>query len=119
MKRHIELPCDFHIHTEFSGDSHAPVSAMSEQAIQKGLSAICITDHLDFDYPYDNPKDYELDGDTYFDTVTRLSEQYADQIQIMIGVETGLEPDKAELLNLFISRHPYDFIIGSSHLIHR
>ena len=119
MKRHIELPCDFHMHTEFSGDSHAPVSAMIEQAIQKGLSAICITDHLDFDYPYDNPKDYELDGDTYFDTVTRLSEQYADQIQIMIGVETGLEPDKAELLNLFISRHPYDFIIGSSHLIHR
>lgn len=119
MNRQTKLPCDFHMHTEFSGDSQTPVSAMIEQAICKGLSAICITDHLDFDYPYDNPKDFELDGDTYFDTLTRLSQQYTDRIQIMIGVETGLEPDKAELLDLFINRHPYDFIIGSSHLVHR
>lgn len=119
MKKHTELPCDFHMHTEFSGDSLTPVSEMIEQAIRKDLSAICITDHLDFDYPYDNPKDFELDGDMYFDTVFRLARQYSDRIQIMIGVETGLEPDKAELLDQFISRHPYDFIIGSSHLVHR
>lgn len=119
MNKLAEIPCDFHMHTEFSGDSQTPVSAMIEQAIAKGLSAICITDHLDFDYPYDNPKEYELDDDNYFNTIARLSEKYADQIYIMIGVETGLEPDKADILNLFIQRHPYDFIIGSSHLVHR
>ncbi len=119
MTTTTETLCDFHMHTEFSGDSQTPVSAMIEQAICKGLPAICITDHLDYDYPYDNPKEFELDGDVYFETLTRLALEYADNIQIMIGVETGLEPDKADILNRFIQNHPYDFIIGSSHLVHR
>lgn len=119
MTSKTTIPCDFHMHTEFSADSQAPVTVMIEQAIKKGLSAICITDHLDFDYLADNQQSFELDGDSYYKTLSRLSMEYADVIRILIGVETGLEPDKADMLDDFIQKHPYDFIIGSSHLIHR
>ncbi len=42
---------DYHMHTEFSTDSEAPVGSMIEAAIQKGLTEICLTDHYDQDYP--------------------------------------------------------------------
>lgn len=113
------LPCDFHMHTEFSGDSVTPVKDMIEKAIQLGLSVICITDHLDFDYPQGDFKSFELDGDRYYPFLKDLSMRYANKIQVYIGVETGLEPDKSDLLNDFIEKYPYDFIIGSSHLVHR
>lgn len=119
MTINTTIPCDFHMHTEFSGDSQTPVTAMIEQAIQKGLSSICITDHLDFDYLTDEQQSFELDGDSYYKTLSQLSMKYAKDIRILIGVETGLEPDKVNMLDDFVQRYPYDFIIGSSHLVHR
>ena len=42
---------DTHLHTHFSGDSDATPEDMIQSAMKKGLSGICITDHLDLDYP--------------------------------------------------------------------
>ena len=42
---------DTHMHTQFSGDSTAPVEAMIESAIANRLDGICFTDHMDYDYP--------------------------------------------------------------------
>ena len=41
--------CDFHMHTEFSGDSEAPVRDQVERAIALGMPEICVTDHHDYD----------------------------------------------------------------------
>ena len=41
--------CDFHLHTEFSGDSETPVRDQTERAIALGMKEICITDHHDYD----------------------------------------------------------------------
>ena len=42
---------DSHLHTNFSGDSDASPEIMIEQAVTLELPGICITDHLDYDYP--------------------------------------------------------------------
>ena len=42
---------DTHMHTAFSGDSNASPKAMADQAQKLGLDGICVTDHLDYDYP--------------------------------------------------------------------
>lgn len=111
--------CDYHLHTDFSGDCDVPATRIIEQAIALHMPAICITDHLDFDYPNEAPDYFLLPKDTYYSTLKELSKSYASKIEIQIGIETGLEPDKQNLLQDFISSQPYDFIIGSSHLVHR
>lgn len=110
------LPADYHIHTLFSGDSNASLDEIAQTALSKGLHSICITDHLDFDYT-DGEIIFELDAHKYYHSIQKFREKYANRLDIRIGVETGLEPDKAERLNHFISQHNYDFIIGSSHLV--
>ena len=56
--------CDFHLHTEFSGDSDTPASVQIEQAITLGMSSICITDHHDLDVV--SPYDFTLNLPVYF-----------------------------------------------------
>ena len=41
---------DTHMHCHFSGDSKADSESMVLSAISKGLSGICFTDHLHYDY---------------------------------------------------------------------
>lgn len=112
----ILLPADYHIHTLLSGDSNASLDDIVNKAVSCGLHSICITDHLDFDYEEDGIK-YELDKDEYFNTILHLREKYCKLIDIRIGIETGLEPDKHKRLDDFINRHEYDFVIGSSHMV--
>ena len=107
---------DFHIHTHFSGDSDADINEIVKTAVSQGLQTICITDHQDFDF-YAEGILYELDSALYFHTLCEAAQRYASLLTIRIGVETGLEPDKAEKLHQFVTGIPFDFVIGSSHLI--
>ena len=45
------ITSDSHMHTRFSTDSDADIRDMIESALKKGLQSICITDHIDKDYP--------------------------------------------------------------------
>lgn len=45
------IRCDAHMHTRFSEDSDASVHSMLDAAIERGMEAVCITDHLDKDFP--------------------------------------------------------------------
>lgn len=112
----IMILSDYHIHTKFSGDCETEPELIAKTAIEKGLHTICITDHQDFGY-MDGDTLYELDEKAYYKTIQDLSDRYKDKIDIRIGVETGLEPDKSDLLHNFVSSCDFDFVIGSSHLI--
>lgn len=48
---------DTHMHTAFSTDSEASPESMIEASIELGLGGICITDHMDYDYPKEHPED--------------------------------------------------------------
>lgn len=106
---------DYHMHTCFSGDSEANPREHIEEAIKKGLDEICFTDHRDFDYPIDT---FELDTSAYFKTLRALQEEYKEKIIIKIGVEIGLDRDHVQEINDFINANPFDFVIGSIHVIH-
>lgn len=45
---------DFHMHTAFSTDSEEAVESMLNRAVERGLYSVCITDHMDADYPPDD-----------------------------------------------------------------
>ena len=106
---------DYHMHTHFSGDSEASPREHIEQAIRMGLDEICFTDHRDFDYPIDT---FDLDTDAYFMELSALKNEYVDRITIKIGVEVGLDMDHIDEINTFVAQCPFDYVIGSIHVIH-
>lgn len=108
---------DMHMHTHFSGDSDAAPEAMITAAKNKGLSGLCFTDHLDIDYP-DDPALFLLDIDRYITNMTTLSAKYADSFPVRIGIELGLQPHLAAQHRNIVSSTPFDFVIGSSHVVH-
>ncbi len=112
---------DTHMHTAFSTDSETSPESMIKASIELGLGGICITDHMDYDYPKEHPEDepeFILDTPVYFPTIQKLGRQYKDKIKVLTGIELGLQPHLAAKHQKLISRYDFDFVIGSSHVIH-
>lgn len=107
---------DQHMHCNFSGDSDALPEDMIKAGIAHGLSGICFTDHLDYDYP-EEPNIFLLDFDNYFKVLSDLKEKYTDKISVNIGVELGLQTQAAGQNLAVAEKYPFDFIIGSSHVV--
>lgn len=111
------MKADFHMHTNFSTDSDALPEQMIEAAIKQGLHTICITDHQDVDFPeHISPTGFRLDFDAYFDALTKLQEKYQEQIEVLIGVEFGLQSHLGSVYKKIAETYPFDFIIGSVHI---
>lgn len=108
---------DHHIHTDFSADSDTPAQAQIERAIALGMERICITDHQDFDYPERYHEDFTFPTDHYMETLRQLKQEYEGRIQIFTGVELGLRTHLAEQLERYGADWPFDYIIGSVHLV--
>ncbi|MBQ2284003.1 MAG: histidinol-phosphatase HisJ family protein [Agathobacter sp.] len=108
---------DTHLHTHFSGDSDAAPEDMIKSAIQKGLQGICITDHLDYDYP-EEPELFLLDLTASRQEISRLQEKYKESFPVLWGIELGLQPQISEKNAAIAQKYPFDLIIGSSHVVH-
>ena len=64
----MAIRTDYHLHTHHSGDCEAPMEEVICSAIDKGLSEICFTEHLDLNYPETeetHADTFKLDGDAY------------------------------------------------------
>lgn len=105
---------DYHMHTHFSADSTANPREHVLKAIDMGLDEICFTDHRDFDYP-DYP--FELDVPAYFEELKQLKEEFKEDISIKIGLEMGLDLQYKEEIKQFVEAYPFDYVIGSIHVI--
>lgn len=158
-KEACAMLCDFHLHSRFSADSKADPRDILKKAADLSMPALCITDHLDFDYPYE--EDFELDLDRYYPFWHKMTEMASGEVlssrnetecsesssffrkadgqdsvfsaqkeipvldslssypEVLIGMETGLEPGYEDRLSEAVHRYPWDFIIGSTHLVHR
>ncbi len=106
---------DCHMHTAFSTDSVTPPEAMIEGALEKGLRTVCITDHMDQDYPV--KEEFLFDVDAYFQTLRELQKKYAKKMEIRIGIELGLQPHLGKFCREITEKYPFDFVIGSVHVV--
>ena len=108
---------DNHLHSNFSGDSDALPIDMINSAKKKGLRGMTFTDHLDIDYPAEFGF-FDLDLDNYYPTLSKLAkDESSSDFTILVGLELGLQPDIADKCQKATVSHPFDFIIGSTHLI--
>ncbi len=105
---------DFHVHTHHSFDGFHPANEMVEKAIALGLTHICLTDHIDYDYDGEG-NEFTFSYAAFFDEFTRLRQRYQHHIHILAGVEFGLQPHLIDKYELDAQRYPFDYIIGSLH----
>lgn len=107
---------DFHLHSEHSIDSTASMESMVLSAIDKNLKSVCFTDHVDFDST--NLKiDIGFRESDYFRNIKQVKYKYAHDIEILSGVEIGMQPHLFEKYNHFINHNPFDFVLMSIHCI--
>lgn len=115
----MAIKTDFHLHTGFSTDSDTPMETMILKGIELGLEKMCFTEHMDIGFPVteDSPEGaFLVNTDSYLYDFIRYKEKYKDRIQILFGIELGLQSDYREEIADYASSYPFDFIIGSSHL---
>ncbi|WP_069649173.1 histidinol-phosphatase HisJ family protein [Caloranaerobacter ferrireducens] len=105
---------DFHVHSSFSGDCKYTMENMLKGALKKGVKQICFTDHLDFEYGNDLI-DFVFDTNDYFKEINRLKYNYKGIIDVLSGVEIGMQPHLADKKKEFIKTHDFDFVIMSIH----
>lgn len=110
---------DCHMHSSFSADSSAPMEEMVRRAVDCGLEGICFTEHWDPDYP-ETPDhiEFSLDTPAYMERLFELRDAYASRIRLRFGVELGLQEHLGEKYRRFLEEYPFDFVIGSSHVVH-
>jgi len=109
---------DFHTHSHFSGDCDTPLEDMISRAVSLGMSHLCLTEHFDPDYPVKEGENlnFHLDTENYRKDFLSFQDKYKDKIQLLWGVELGLQDHLFEFLDAYTKKHPFDFILASSHL---
>ena len=112
---------DNHTHSTFSPDSAMTIEDAVKTALKRGLMGFAITDHYDVDAP-------SRDQEFFFDPVQQQAEidkvtfQMRDEIsqsglQIMKGIEVGLQSGSMEKIKAFTSQYSFDTVIASIHFI--
>ncbi|HKL79388.1 MAG TPA: histidinol-phosphatase HisJ family protein [Mobilitalea sp.] len=108
---------DYHVHSNFSSDGKASMEQMVERALELGLKKLCFTDHMDYDYPAVSEYNFEFNMESYQLKLSELKDKYLGKLEILTGVELGLQPHLVDRLVSLTERYPLDFIIGSSHVV--
>jgi histidinol-phosphatase (PHP family) len=107
---------DYHVHSNFSKDASrsADMETMVKRAIKLGLRELAITDHRD--YAETGLLGYHsADFEANMTELLRLREKYTAHSILLLGVEIGICPSQARVIEAFVAKYPIDFVIGSSH----
>lgn len=127
---------DYHIHTYYSDDSTYPMEQVVKDAISKGITDLCFTDHVDYGIKEDadkltteqrqelkvkiqnpNVPQYNVDYPAYVAEYQYLKEKYADKINLKLGMEFGLQIHTIPQYQKLFNSYPFDFIIMSCHQV--
>ncbi len=118
----MPITADYHLHSNFSGDSDTPMEDMILKGIELGLTEMCFTEHMDMDFPVSEaapPDTFTLNTDSYLYDLIKYKEKYADRIKVCFGVELGLQPHLSKELAKYAKSYDFDFIIASSHICNK
>ena len=111
-----DLPLDAHLHTNLSPDSDVPIDAYCAAAVERGIPEIAITDHVDFD---PRAPDHSFASfATREREVREAAARWADRgLRVRFGIEVTYESHLEADIREHLARHPYDYAIGSVHVM--
>lgn len=120
---------DFHVHSAFSDDSVTPMEAQLDQALARGLTGLCFTDHVDYgikkdwaegDIQYRQGEPLaNVDYPAYFAELSRLEERYAGRIALFRGLEFGMQRHTVPQFQSLYAKYwnKLDFVLLSCHQV--
>jgi histidinol-phosphatase (PHP family) len=108
-----DLPLDAHLHTDLSPDADVPIDLYAQLAVERGIRELAITDHVDFEP--DDPA-YAPSFEARERVVRGAAERWADRLAIHFGVEITYASARETEIRDHLSRHRYDYTIGSVHV---
>ncbi|MBN2168857.1 MAG: histidinol-phosphatase HisJ family protein [Actinobacteria bacterium] len=109
---------DYHIHTHLCGHARGSMKEYAEASIERGCSRIGFADHLPMlfrDDPSLSMSEDELPG--YVDEVLGLRERYEKDLSVLLGIEADYHPSTIEKVAEMIDAYPFDYVIGSVHVL--
>jgi len=113
---------DYHLHNHFSPDSEADTASLLKEEHGHGVRHVCLTNHAEW---FDKKDEMAgvfipIEAETRFEEVQKelkaLRPRFPD-IDIRFGVELQYQPEAMEALAHFVKKTPFDFILGSVHII--
>jgi histidinol-phosphatase (PHP family) len=109
------LPLDAHLHSNLSPDSDVEIDSYAEQARERGIDELAITDHVDFE-----PGTPAYGASTFAEreaVVRDAADRWAPRgVAIRFGVELTYDRRYEADVRDHLRRHAYDFVIGSVHV---
>ena len=110
---------DFHVHSDVSMDSDAPMREMALAEAAAGVRAMCFTNHCDLfrwqdDLP--NPRCLEITPESV-EKLAALREAPVPGIDVRLGLELGEGHRDPVLAAKLASDSALDFVLGSLHLL--
>lgn len=113
---------DYHTHNIRCGHAVGELREYVEAGIKAGICELGLSDHLPlFHIPVERrPKGismelHELDG--YVQEALDLQKEYANDINIKVGIEADYVPGWEEYLQKQLRQYPFDYVLGSIHFI--
>jgi len=100
---------DTHVHTKFSTDSEMTIVDAIAKA-KKSDTQLIITEHMDLKFPKEGS--FIFDVNDYIDQYIKYRNK-----NILLGVEIGMKDDCVEESNDLVISNPFDYVIGSIHLV--
>lgn len=107
---------DLHIHSQYSMDSREDMEKIVVQGIKNNVKSICFTDHVDFDSTLEGI-DFGFRVSDYFRDINKVKYKYKKDIEILAGVEIGIQPHLYERYDYFLNNNLFDFVLMSIHAV--
>ena len=115
---------DYHIHPDFSHDAQGSIDEFCARAVEMGLGEICFTTHYEPDPARSDIEHVRVGGrmqpvdsdwpEAYFAAIQAARARFPGLV-VLAGVEVGYDPGIVGTISDFISRHPFDFVLGAVH----
>lgn len=114
--------CDTHTHTARCGHAVGSDEAFVLAAIDRGLAAVAVTDHVPFYWLPPERHDPTLamaedELPRYVEAVLALKEKFRGRIEVLLGIEADFVAGFEEALGELLARYPFDVVLGSVHWI--
>jgi histidinol-phosphatase (PHP family) len=111
------MVADYHIHTEFSSDATGSMADCIEEAKKKRIREIGFSDHVLLRplRGFRRPRFLVESMCRYVREFLALKEK--SDYPIKLGVEVDFFPDKVQEIREFIRSFPFDYVVGSVHVI--
>ena len=112
---------DLHVHTFCSPDSSTTPDEVCRMALESGLDAIAITDHVRYWKHGDRggAVGYQgracATGAEFFRAAQGVKTKYAGKLVVLAGVEISYESSREGEIRPFLAENPFEFVIGSVH----